>query len=110
MDYLQARLWSPAALYSAKSRLVCGSRSELMLLFAAVMYTLLLAMKVLSLESGSRLKLLGPDGSPTRYLASCSDDRTIRVWDLSAPVGETRLPGIRAEIECCGSRDWLPRK
>lgn len=33
-------------------------------------------------------EIKGRDGSTTRYLASCSDDRTIRVWDLSVSVGE----------------------
>lgn len=28
------------------------------------------------------------NGGTIRYLASCSDDRTIRVWDVSLPVGE----------------------
>lgn len=29
-------------------------------------------------------EIIGQDGRPTRYLASCSDDRTIRVWNLSS--------------------------
>jgi WD repeat-containing protein 6 len=33
-------------------------------------------------------EITGQDGIPTRYLASCSDDRTIRVWDLYMSVGE----------------------
>jgi WD repeat-containing protein 6 len=36
-------------------------------------------------------KILGPDGNLTRYLASCSDDRTIRIWDLSMSMGEQEL-------------------
>jgi WD repeat-containing protein 6 len=42
-------------------------------------------------------EVTGQDGSPTRYLASCSDDRTIRVWDLSTSVGERYSPDLGPE-------------
>jgi WD40 repeat protein len=42
-------------------------------------------------------EVTGQDGTPTRYLASCSDDRTIRVWDLTTPVGEKDSPDLKLE-------------
>jgi len=39
-------------------------------------------------------EVTGQDGSPTRYLASCSDDRTIRVWDLSTSVSKRHFHNL----------------
>ncbi|KAI9743593.1 MAG: hypothetical protein M1818_002908 [Claussenomyces sp. TS43310] len=36
--------------------------------------------------------LIGPHGNPTRLLASCSDDRTIRVWDIGSDTLAEDLP------------------
>jgi WD40 repeat protein len=49
-------------------------------------------------------EFIGRDGSPTRYLASCSDDRTIRIWNLSVYVVGQCFPKIEQESNA-GIRD-----
>jgi WD repeat-containing protein 6 len=49
-------------------------------------------------------EFIGRDGSPTRYLASCSDDRTIRIWNLSVYVDGQSSPEIEQKSNT-GIRD-----
>lgn len=44
---------------------------------------------IFGVHISDRLRL--EDGSTVRLLASCSDDRTVRVWDITEPRGETKL-------------------
>lgn len=65
------------------------------------------AVEVLYVFTGHEGSIFGVDISPTisgrgagpeqRFLASCSDDRTIRIWDISsATTGNTRRPLVAA--------------